>query len=282
MYACMHMQGRDDANWKCKMLFEIVRSCAEISDEFYDTVCPSSWPMFRFFEWNNVTCHSFDKLAQKAIWHVWFMLGCFLSKQSHHKQCSPWRPVPWERCWGHHVKPKNPCSLSLFVSSSGSGTAVKPQLYFMEQSWKWQGLERWTFCVEVWVWISQILVEYGWVLWRITLALAPSSPLSHQCQGGQSKHDVLEEMTWHSIASYFKTFASDEAKKKFKNLSQKKKYITDTLGMPLQFEPRFEKWKFWFGLNWGGSKFFVVFYLSFFKNLPCSLQLWFFEDGRAW
>jgi len=65
--------------------------------------------------------------------------------------------------------------------------------------------------------------------------------LSHQCQGGQSKHDVLEEMTWHSIASYFKTFASDEAKKKFKNLSQKKKYITDTLGMPLQFEPRFEK-----------------------------------------
>lgn len=67
MYACVHMQGRDDANWKCKMLFEIVRSCAEISDEFYDTVCPSSWPMFRFFEWNNVTCHSFDKLAQKAI-----------------------------------------------------------------------------------------------------------------------------------------------------------------------------------------------------------------------
>lgn len=71
MYACVHMHGRDDANWKCKMFLEIVRQVVqEISVEFYDTVCPSSWPMLRFFErnnWNNVTCHLFDKLAQKTI-----------------------------------------------------------------------------------------------------------------------------------------------------------------------------------------------------------------------
>lgn len=43
-------------------------------------------------------------------------------------------------------------------------------------------------------------------------------------------------MTWWSIASYFKAYADENAKKKFKNLSQKKKYIVEQLKMPLQFD----------------------------------------------
>lgn len=43
-------------------------------------------------------------------------------------------------------------------------------------------------------------------------------------------------MTWYSISKYFKDHATEEAKKKYKNLSQKKKYITDVLGMTLQFD----------------------------------------------
>lgn len=43
-------------------------------------------------------------------------------------------------------------------------------------------------------------------------------------------------MIWWSIPSYFAAHASAEAKKKYRNNSQKKKYITDTLGMTLQFD----------------------------------------------
>lgn len=43
-------------------------------------------------------------------------------------------------------------------------------------------------------------------------------------------------MTWYSINKYFKDHATEDAKRKYKNLSQKKKYITDTLGMTLQFD----------------------------------------------
>ena len=81
--------SRDAAAWfevssaHCKLklqnVSEIVWQIAqEFSDEFYHTVCSSSWAMFRFFEWNrnnNVTCS--DKLAQKTMWHAWFMLGFF-------------------------------------------------------------------------------------------------------------------------------------------------------------------------------------------------------------
>ena len=58
-------------------------------------------------------------------------------------------------------------------------------------------------------------------------------------------------MTWWSISAYFKQSASEDANKKYKNVSQKKKYITDVLNMPLQFDPGFEKRKFCFGLNLG-------------------------------
>lgn len=45
-----------------------------------------------------------------------------------------------------------------------------------------------------------------------------------------------QEMTWWSIPAYFKAYADENAKKKFKNVSQKKKYIVEQLGMPLQFD----------------------------------------------
>lgn len=46
----------------------------------------------------------------------------------------------------------------------------------------------------------------------------------------------FEEMTWWSISAYFKKFATEEAKKKYRNRSQQRKYIVETLEMPLQFD----------------------------------------------
>lgn len=43
-------------------------------------------------------------------------------------------------------------------------------------------------------------------------------------------------MTWWSIASYFKAHADENAKRRCKNISQKKKYIVEELQMPLQFD----------------------------------------------
>lgn len=43
-------------------------------------------------------------------------------------------------------------------------------------------------------------------------------------------------MTWYSIPCYFDKFADQDAKRRCKNQSQKRKYITDVLNMPLQFD----------------------------------------------
>lgn len=53
---------------------------------------------------------------------------------------------------------------------------------------------------------------------------------------------ILQEMTWWSIPAYFKAHASEEAKRKYKNTAQKKKYITETLGMELQFDRGCKRW----------------------------------------
>ena len=45
-----------------------------------------------------------------------------------------------------------------------------------------------------------------------------------------------QEMIWWSISAYFKEHASEEAKRKYRNHAQKKKYIVDVLQMPLQFD----------------------------------------------
>lgn len=45
-----------------------------------------------------------------------------------------------------------------------------------------------------------------------------------------------QEIIWHSIPSYFAEHASAEAKKRCRNVSQKRKYIVEELKMPLQFD----------------------------------------------
>ena len=49
-------------------------------------------------------------------------------------------------------------------------------------------------------------------------------------------HNKCQELVWWTIASYFAEHAPESAKKKCKNLAQKKKYVTDVLKMPLQFD----------------------------------------------
>lgn len=47
---------------------------------------------------------------------------------------------------------------------------------------------------------------------------------------------MLQEMIWWTISSYFDAHATESAKKRCKNLPSKRKYIQETLGMPLQFD----------------------------------------------
>ena len=47
---------------------------------------------------------------------------------------------------------------------------------------------------------------------------------------------IFQEFTWWSIDAYFAQFAPPEAKKKFRNTAQKRKFIVEVLEMPLQFD----------------------------------------------
>ena len=47
----------------------------------------------------------------------------------------------------------------------------------------------------------------------------------------------LQEMSWQPVKDYFEQHAPADAKKKCKNLAQKKAYLTKELGLTLQCEP---------------------------------------------
>ena len=53
-----------------------------------------------------------------------------------------------------------------------------------------------------------------------------------------------QEFVWWSIASYFDAHAPEGARKKCRNISQKKKFIQEVLKMPLQFDRGLGCWMF--------------------------------------
>ena len=78
--------------------------------------------------------------------------------------------------------------------------------------------------------------------WFLSQSIFPAGSRNPQQTLFNIVRALQQEMVWWSIPSYFQAHATDAAKRKYRNTSQKKKYIQEVLQMPLQFDWCWDGW----------------------------------------